>query len=563
MDLQEEYESASEPERVIERFEAEWLQFQRGQTWAAGEAGVTGQDPEVAFLYSAAAQPLVSLRRPPTTVRSWLEPGVKFAHEQGDPALEAEKLTALAAAYANAGEYREAASIMRQALELHRSAAGSHDPVYQATQEAGYLANLGAFEGALGDRAAARQAYEAARDVFQRVGDGQQEARMWGNLGTLDADEGEDERALEMYERALELAREEDDTDAVELWLGATGNSLATLGRLEEAQESLTTALTLARRLGDRSREALRQGNLAEVLRRMGDFDSAIEHRQEALLLAREMGDRRTETLQRFGLGQTYADQGRRQDAVEAFRDAEQAFEVLEMEAEASAARGNAKQQENAEAVDAVVARARALAENGQFDEAMTALREALAREELSPARRSLLLGWLGAVEHNALRVEDAASHLVEALRIDVELEQPKLYAWHLLNVGDIYRRLGDGDRARAAYAAGLRLEGIDAEIETNLQLALSLIEEPGALERERAEAAQELALELANRHIAGADARLTVTYLDGATVSGAFAQVELTGGLPTITIMLDAGLPLRVAFDRVASVNLNESGPR
>lgn len=561
--LRKEYESASEPERVIERFEAEWPQFQRGQTWAAGEAGGTGRDPEVAYLYSAAAQPLVSLRHPPTTVRSWLESGVRFARERGDPGLEAEKLTALATAYANAGEYREAASVERQALALHRSAAGSHDPVYQATQEAGYLANLGAFEGALGDREAARQAYEAARDVFQRVGERQQEARMWGNLGTLDADEGEDERALEKYERALTLAHEEDDTDAIELWLGATGNSLAKLGRVEEAQESLTAALALARRLGDRSREALRKGNLAEVLRRIGDFDGAIEHRRQALQLAREMGDPRTEALQRFGLAQIYADQGLRQDAVEAFREAEQAFSAVEMEPEATRARANAKQQENAEAVDTVIARVQSLAESEELDEAMTALREALALGELSPARRSLLLGWLGAVEHNALRIDDAANHLVEALQIDGELQQPKLHAWHLLNVGDVYRRLGDGDRARAAYLAGLQLNGLDAEVETNLRTALSLIEEPEALAADTAEAAKDLALELANRHLAGHDARLTVTYLDDATVSGTFAAVELTSELPAITIVLDAGLPLRLAFDRVASVRLNEDGPR
>jgi tetratricopeptide (TPR) repeat protein len=558
--LQDEYRDHANQGGVLDRFEADWGNFRLGQERAAARAAVDADDWELAYLYASAAD-LVGLCRQPSLVRTWIEPALSLPVVTADPGLAAEQMNRLGSSYYDAGRFVEAGDMWRRALDTHRRIPESEDERYRNIQEAGLLSNLGAAEDKLGDIAAARTAYEHARNVFHEAGERLQEGRMWGNLGTLDAEEGHHEPAIDKYDLALSIAQDEHDPAGVELWIGAKGNSLVDLGRLEEGHLAVVTALELARQLGDRAQEGVRLGNVAKALLRLGDLDGAMEHREEALRLARQMEDRRGEALQLLGMGEVHAAREHRDAAAAAVTTAERIFEEIGMRREAGKLRDATARMALRDELQQVITAGRSLIEQERFADAVDVLLPGLSlHAEASPAHRSVLLGLLAFAEHLDGRIDQAAEHYAEALRLDRELPPGELQAHHLANVGDLYRQLGDQERTAACYEAALRVPDVPDAFRERLRYGLGLVEipsdEPAGSGPPPADALG-LALKLANLHAAGSAPRVAVTYRDGVKVTGEYAGGVLGPAEPVVTVALPGGLPLRLVFERIASVEV------
>lgn len=560
--MHKEFIEIADRDRVVDRFEADWGQMQTAQAWAAGTTAPESGDPLLARLFATYADPLVRLRRRPSVVRQWIASSVSDSVAMQDPGIRAENLNRLAITHYHGGEFAEARRLGLEALEVHRLVDRSGNEDYVDMQEAGYRANLGSAEERLGNRGAARAAYESARAVFHRLGESREEGRMWLNLGTLLAEDDAHEDAIDLYERAAELARGSDDPAGVELALGAMGNSLADLDRLAEARVALDQALTLARLLRDKAGEALRLGNLARVELADGDVEGALRMRTEALALAREMGDPRTEALQLFGIADVHVSRREDEVSVPLYAQAEQIFaEIGMVDAAEQAGRAGAAatvRQSLRSTIDVY----NGLIGQGRFDEAIDELNRWSSLGH-RPTRRqeSMLLGCRGIAEYRAGRLEQAAFFFSEALRIDAELPGGELTAGHLGNVGGFYRDLGDFRRAELVYLRGLEQPGITDALRDDLINALHLARQgpvgrtTGGLD---VEAATDVGLELANRSLAGTPVHVEVAYINGLTITGRVAYLELGSGFPEITLELTGGIRLQLAFERIASVQVS-----
>lgn len=559
--MRDEYIELADRDNVVERFEREWEQLRAGQAWAAGATQPESGDADLAYVFASHADPLVGLRHGPGIVREWIAPALSHDEAIRDPAIVAENLNRIGRTHYNAGEFQEAREVWRQALEMHRRIDASADPHYFEMQEAGYEANLGSAEERLGYVGAARTAYECARDVFHRLGERQQEGRAWLNLGTLHAAEDAHEEAIEAYGHAAELAMDTDDTDGRELAFGAMGNSLADLERLTEARTMLELALKLARGLRDKAREALRLGNLGNVLLRQGDYEGALRQRSDALALAKEMGDPRTEALQLHGIGQIHSERGQFDQAQSYFEEAERIFLTIGMSEVAAQSRRGGTDAAKRQSLKAAIAIYNERINDGRYGEAIEALdRWTALGHEPTPYQQSVLLGLYGFGEHLSGRLERAAELFAQALELDRELPQGELAANHLGNVGDFYRDLGDARHAHVVYRAALQIADVPDVVREKLAYGLKLAQELSAEQENgglESGVAQDVGVELFNRSVGGGAVDVSVTYQDGSTITGRSAYVELGPGLPEITLELAGGLPLNLAFGRIASIRV------
>jgi tetratricopeptide (TPR) repeat protein len=566
-DMKAEYLEVADRNGVVSRFDRDWDQLQVGQAWAAGAMSPDSGDADLAFVFASHADPLVGLRHRPEIVRRWIAAGLTHDIAVKDPGVLAENLSRIATTHFNAGELEDARRLWRQALEAHRTNDKASDPHYFEMQEAGYEANLGNAEDRLGNAGAARAAYEHARETFHRLGEQQQEGRMLLNLGTLYAAEDADEEAVALYRRAIEIADIAVDIEGRELALGALGNSLANLERLDEARDSIESALALARELGDKASEALRLGNLGKVLLRQGDQQGALRVRSVALALAREIGDPRTEALQLHGIGEIYAERKQDDQAESLFAEAEGIFLGIGMHQAAEPSRRSRASAQKRRSLRTAIDQYNERINEGNPEEAIQTLnRWSALGYDPTPYQRSLLVGLYAFAEHVAGRLDRAAELFAQALQLDDELPPGELTANHLGNVGDLYRHLGDGEHAVAAYAAAAGTADIPDDVREKLTYGLALAREIGT-EHEggslNEELAQDLALQLINGITSGEVVQVYVLYDEGFTISGQCALVELGSGFPEITLQIVGGWPLKLAFGRIADLRLVASGSR
>jgi tetratricopeptide (TPR) repeat protein len=173
----------------------------------------------------------------------------------GDPGLKEDSVGNLGTAYYRMGQYREAISCCKQALNI----------AWERKDREGegvWLGNLGLCYSDLGQTLRAIDYYRQALKIDLEIGYRQGEASDLGNLGTCFADLGETGRAIEYYEQALVIARE----------------------------------------IGARSQESNTLTNIGDVLVDQDKWDEAARYFNESIQIADEIGDVREQNVARYGL---------------------------------------------------------------------------------------------------------------------------------------------------------------------------------------------------------------------------------------------------------------------
>jgi tetratricopeptide (TPR) repeat protein/CHAT domain-containing protein len=196
------------------------------------------------------------------------------------------------------GQYPQAASLARQALELARQHLGEDHP-----DTALSFNNLGLFLRAQGKNAAARPCYEQALDINRRVlgADHPQTAMTLDNLGLLLQAMGDRAAARLHHEQALEIFRRVRGNDHLDTatCLNNLGLLLQAMGDLASARPYLEEALEIQRRvLGeDHPNTATCLDNLGGLLRSLGQLAVARRCREQALEIFRRVrGDSHPDT---------------------------------------------------------------------------------------------------------------------------------------------------------------------------------------------------------------------------------------------------------------------------
>jgi DNA-binding SARP family transcriptional activator/Tfp pilus assembly protein PilF len=250
--------------------------------------------------------------------------------------------------------------------------------------------------------------------------------------------------ALVIHTHALHAARHIGDPAAHALALMHLGVAYIRQGRYQQAADHLQQALALCRETGDRLGEARALSNLGLAHNWQGNYAQASGNARQALALCRETGDRLGEAYALTAIAIGYMYQGR-PEAIAQFQLARALYRELGESAGEATALGNLGE---------------ACWRQGHLDQAATHLREALivARATGSRGSQAYALTHLGLTYQRQGRHEEAIRYLQQGLDLCREIGFRNGETEALNGTGETLLATGQPGQARACHAAALTL---------------------------------------------------------------------------------------------------------
>ncbi len=202
----------------------------------------------------------------------------------GDSDGEARALARLGVVHERLGDYGSAQARLQEALALYQAQQNRHGEGVQ-------LVNLGTVHRRLGRFGQAAAHHERAAELFTELGDRRLEGYAVGNLGVDYGLLGRHAEALEQLQRALAYCEESADLGGQAAATASIGVVLAQMGRLAQALEKLQAALGTSRDTSDRGLETEVLNSLGDTRLAMGGIALALDHYEAALALTQRTGD--------------------------------------------------------------------------------------------------------------------------------------------------------------------------------------------------------------------------------------------------------------------------------
>lgn len=243
------------------------------------------------------------------------------------------------------------------------------------------------------------------------------------NLGNVRHRQGRFRDAEVYWNEALRYSREVGSAEREAQILNSLGVLSFTQERYNEALSSYEKALEVFARLDNTPGEAYCRANIGEVHFAGSEYEKALECWGDSLALYESLGDDEGLAETHIQLAIAYAGLG---DAAKAKQHVDGAREVIER---ASLTAQLGMLQLAAGSVDLL---------EGRLTEAERAFREArdYLRDGSDPANYLRALLKLGEADRSMLRLDDAASHLHEALRLCEDGSHPMIRAEVLFQLG-------------------------------------------------------------------------------------------------------------------------------
>ncbi len=211
--------------------------------------------------------------------------------------------------YKNLGEYQEALTHYRRALEGQERAGDRYGAMST-------LLNSGNVYVILGDFARATSNYERSLAIARALDDRNAQALLLGNLGAAALGLEDPARALSLHGQALEIARAIGARNVEALALEGIGEAALAEGDVSRAREHLVQALAIQREIGARAFAGNVLVLLAEASLRANDFAGAAPLAAEALTIARETGNPEMEWRAQHLLARVARGEGRTEAAL-------------------------------------------------------------------------------------------------------------------------------------------------------------------------------------------------------------------------------------------------------
>jgi predicted ATPase len=217
--------------------------------------------------------------------RRWLEM-LLLMGDAAPAAVRAKALSRAGALERDQGDYTQAFSLLKQALELYESL-GDRWGIAQTFNAIGYA------EHEQGDYARATDYYQRSLALFRELGDTRATAYLLNNLGNVAKEQADYEQAAAIHEQALALFRQSGDPRGLSASLNNLAEVASYRGDYERATALQHESLALKREIGDKRGIMLSLNNLGDLARFQGDDERATELYEESLALSHEAGDKR------------------------------------------------------------------------------------------------------------------------------------------------------------------------------------------------------------------------------------------------------------------------------
>lgn len=216
--------------------------------------------------------------------RSFYEEGIHLCKESQNPAGLLDALNGLVAVLTDQGEYRQAARLGKEALDLARQTGDSDRLALSAN-------NLGLLNWHRGNYPGARRCLEESLAIRRRANHQLGIGYALNNLALVALDEGETARAQRLLEESLAIRRAIGDRRGTAFVLGNLGIIAMVRGEFKKASQLFEEDLAIRRELEDRRYIAHTLCNLGAVVQAMGDYDRARACFDEGLSIARRLED--------------------------------------------------------------------------------------------------------------------------------------------------------------------------------------------------------------------------------------------------------------------------------
>ncbi|MFZ5865316.1 MAG: CHAT domain-containing protein [Thermodesulfobacteriota bacterium] len=212
------------------------------------------------------------------------------------------------------GEYDEALSLCKEALELARKSNNVRVEVWVTSLMSKIYARMGKTKES---EAALGEALETAKRARFTEGI----SRAVKGMGDMEASKGNYEEALQKYEKAAVLARKANDNHQLGLASMGMGRAYQALGQHDVAVEHLRVAASALKKFGDVRWEATSHQELAKTYQALGRNNQAIEHLQKSRELNVNIKNFKLGAGNSSDLGFLYQDRGQYQKSLEAFKE--------------------------------------------------------------------------------------------------------------------------------------------------------------------------------------------------------------------------------------------------
>jgi tetratricopeptide (TPR) repeat protein len=246
---------------------------------------------------------------------------LEIAREIGDHNTEGKSLANLGAAYNSLAKYQRAIEFCQQSLEIVRQ-------IGDRNSEALSLMGLGNAYNFLAEYQRAIEFHQQSLEIVREIGDRNSEGKSLNNLGLAYLNQRQYQRAIEFFQQSLEVATKIGDHDTQGKSLNNLGNAYLHQRQYQQAIEFFQQSLAIAREIGDRLVKSASLCNLGNAYNSLGQYQRAIEFFQQSLEIKREIGDIRGEAIVWLNLGLSLENLNRESDALGAYRNARELFQV-------------------------------------------------------------------------------------------------------------------------------------------------------------------------------------------------------------------------------------------
>lgn len=185
------------------------------------------------------------------------------------------------------------------------------------------LQGMGWAYGMIGKYSTAIRYFQRAVALFDAVGDREEKGITLERLGDSYSDVGATDQALQRYQQALAVYGSIPLADGESTVLVRIGNIYYRWGEFPRAIDAYSRALRIDRALDNPRREAMVLGNLANIYQDTGDPRKALESRENALVLGLKYGTESEQVNYLIGIALDYMHLGENQRALSYLQQAE------------------------------------------------------------------------------------------------------------------------------------------------------------------------------------------------------------------------------------------------
>ena len=287
-----------------------------------GEKRFPDADPDLKIDFYSRASSAYSVLGQYQEALTYDKKALDLAREIGNRRSEGIALGNIGVQHALTGNLPEAMKFFQDKLAVMKE-------LDEKSEQVGALSNIGAIHDWQGNVQKSLESYGEALKILGALDDKPRKAQLTGNMGAAFEKLSDYPKALDSYHQALKIFQELQDKGDTAWMLGNIGAIASKLGNTAEALDDFGKALAIMQEIGNKKYEGWILGTMGAIYKSSGDRAKSYEYLGRALEIAREIGDKRIVFDHLANIASNYQEDGQLDKAAEYLNQALDSAEKL------------------------------------------------------------------------------------------------------------------------------------------------------------------------------------------------------------------------------------------